>query len=273
MPRLKITKTTLAQKLGIARSTLYYQQKKSKRDDEEKQKIVKIMTVHKSYGHRRISCALAMNHKKVLRIMKKFHLKPLLMRTIRHCKPNDQKRPETKVINILKTICPLRPTIVWAGDFTYLWFQDRFWYIATVIDVYTRELIGWHIANHHTVSLIMHAFQDALQRTRSAPRYFHSDQGSEYVSDKFTALLGLHGVIPSHSKKSSPWQNGFQESFYNNFKLELGEMRRFATSGHMIEAIHEHMKYYNTFRIHTALKMPPVRYRQLCMHAISTSNR
>ena len=152
---------------------------------------------------------------------------------------------------------------MWAGDFTYLWFKDRFWYIATVIDIHTREIVGWHIANHHTTSLIIDAFGDAVRRTKTASKYFHSDQGSEYVAGAYESLLAEHQTASSHSHKSSPWQNGFQESFYSQFKLELGNPNRFDHIGELIEAIHQQVAYYNTRRIHSALKMPPLIFKNI----------
>lgn len=257
-----VTKTALAAKLGIARSTLYYKPKKPPCDEEDKQKIIAVMEEHPAYGHRRIATALQVNHKKTGRLMRKFGLKPTIRRGYRLVKPDDANRSETQVENILKILCPIAANVVWAGDFTYLWFHDRFWYVATVIDVFTREIVGWHIANHHTTALIMEAFNDAVRRTGVAPTYFHSDQGSEYVSGAYASLLTHHGTIPSHSRKSSPWQNGFQESFYSNFKLELGDVKRFDHVGQLVEAIHRQIRYYNTARIHSALKMPPIAYRE-----------
>lgn len=262
MAQTKTTKTMLAKKLGISRSALYYKPKQPPRDAEEKGKILAVMQEHPAYGHRRVAMALQINHKKAQRLMKKFKLKPTIRRGYRLVKPEDQNRPETRVENILQVICPIRPNVVWAGDFTYLSFHDRFWYVATVIDVWTREILGWHIANHHTTALIIEAFQDAVQRTGVAPNYFHSDQGSEYVSGAYESVLQHHDTTPSNSRKSSPWQNGVQESFYNNFKLELGDVNRFDHIGQMIEAIHGQIQYYNTRRIHTALRMPPIAYRQ-----------
>lgn len=262
MPHGKVTKTALAKKLNISRSTLYYQLKKPPNDEENKIKILAVMEDHPAYGHRRIATTLQVNHKKTNRLMKKFGLKPRIRRGGRLTKPDDMNRPETRVENILKAICPIAPNMVWAGDFTYLWFQDRFWYVATVIDVFTREIVGWHIANHHTTALIMEAWSDAVRRMGVAPTYFHSDQGSEYVSGAYESLLAMHRTTPSHSRKSSPWQNGFQESFYSQFKLELGEVKRFDHVGQLIEAIHRQIRYYNTQRIHSALNMPPIAYRQ-----------
>lgn len=258
---MNITKTALAQKLGIARSSLYYKPKQPQTDTQLKAKITTVMTEHPAYGHRRIAMALEINKKAVLRLMHIHGLKPKLRRGFSLMKPNDLNQPETQVINVLKLWCPLRPNMVWAGDFTYLWFMDRFWYVATVMDVYTREIVGWHIANHHTTSLITEAFQDATRRTGQSPGYFHSDQGSEYVSGAYLATLTTYSTIPSHSRKSSPWQNGYQESFYSNFKLELGNPQYFSQIGELIEAIHQQIQYYNTKRIHTSLRMPPAVFK------------
>jgi putative transposase len=262
MDSLKTTKTALARSLGVARSSLYYQPKKPPQDREDKEKIMAVMEENPAYGARRIAWALHMNRKKTKRLMRIHGLKPKLRRGFRHVKLDDLGRPETRVENILKVICPIRPNVVWAGDFTYLWFIDRFWYVATVIDVYTREVVGWHIANHHTTSLIVDAFQDAARRTGAAPKYFHSDQGSEYVSGAYESLLANYGTESSHSRKGSPWQNGYQESFYSNFKLELGDVRRFDHVGELVEAVHGQIRYYNHDRIHSAHRMPPVVFRQ-----------
>jgi len=261
MARLKTTKTELAKKLGISRQSLYYKPKKPPLDEEDKNKIVAVMVEHPAYGARRVGWALGMNRKKTQRIMRKHGFKPRIRRGFRLVKLDDLGRPETQVTNVLKVVCPIAANVVWAGDFTYFWFIDRFWYLATVIDVHTREIIGWHVANHHTTALIMDAFEDAVRRTGASPKYFHSDQGSEYVSGAYESLLASVGTQPSHSRKGSPWQNGYQESFYSNFKLELGDIRRFTNVGELVEAIHQQIRYYNNGRIHSALRMPPVAFR------------
>jgi putative transposase len=261
MASLKTTKTALAKKLGVSRSSLYYKPKKPPLDEEDKNRIVAVMTEHPAYGSRRVGWALGMNRKKTKRLMRTHGLKPRIRRGFRLVKSEDLGRPETRVTNILRLICPVRPNIVWAGDFTYVWYIDRFWYVATVIDVHTREIVGWHVGSHHTTALIMEAFQDAVRRTGTAPKYFHSDQGSEYVSGAYESLLGHYGAIASHSRKGSPWQNGFQESFYAGFKLELGDIRRFVHVGELIEAIHRQIRYHDNKRIHSALKMPPATFR------------
>jgi transposase InsO family protein len=258
----KATKTVLAKKLGIARSTLYYKPKKPPSDEALRAKIAAVMEEHGAYGSRRVAIHLGMNRKPIARVMHIFGLLPKVRRGVRFVKPDDQGRPETRIPNVLKILCPIKENVVWAGDFTYFWHVDRFWYLATVIDVHTREILGWHVANHHTTALVMEAFKDAVRRTGVAPEWFHSDQGSEYVSGAYESLLDLYGTKASQSRKSSPWQNGFQESFYSQFKLELGDVRRFAHVGQLIEAVHGQIAYYNTRRIHLALKMPPAAYRE-----------
>jgi len=256
------TKTALAHKLGINRSSLYYQPKKPAQDEAIKKEIVAVMHDNKAYGQRRVAWELGMNKKKIHRIMKKFGLRPKVRRSRYPSKPDDIGQKERNKENIAIRLCPIRNNVVWAGDFTYFWFYGRFWYLATVIDIFSREIVGWHVANHHTTALIMEAFKDAIKRTEKTPIWFHSDQGSEYVSGAYGALLKGYGVTPSHSKKSSPWQNGFQESFYSNFKLELETISCFNSIGELIEAIHQQIDYYNQRRIHTALKMSPLLFRQ-----------
>ena len=262
MPTVTIAKTKLAQELGISRASLYYRPRKPAQDEALKQKIVAVMADHPAYGQRRVALALERNAKPIRRVMRLFRLKPRIRRGQRPAKPDDQNRQETRVVNILKTLCPIRANIVWAGDFTYFWFIDRFWYLVTVIDLFTREIVGWHVANHHTTALIIEAFHDARRRTDHSSRWFHSDQGSEYVAGAYELMLAAAGTLPSHSRKSSPWQNGHQESFYANFKLELGNVSRFSEVGELIEAIHQQISYYNERRIHTALKMPPAVFRR-----------
>ena len=257
------TKVALAKKLGISRSTLYYKPKRPPADEKDRSDILAVMDEHPAYGSRRVGIALGWSRKKAQRLMGKFHLRPKIRRGFRPVKPDDVGRPETRVTNILKILCPIRSSIVWAGDFTYFWFQGRFWYLATVIDVHTREILGWHLGNHHTTGLIIEAFKDAVRRTGASPKYFHSDQGSEYVSGAYESLLANHGTRSSHSRKSCPWQNGHQESFYAGFKLELGDVRRFQDVSELIEAVARQIAYYNHRRIHLALKMPPVQFRLL----------
>lgn len=254
------SKAAMARKLDVSRQSLYYRPKKPKEDTEIKEKILVLREEHPAYGHRRMALFLGLNRKRTRRIMKKFGIRPKIMRG-KPWKPGDVGQPATTIPNLAKTICPIRPNVLWAGDFTYIPWRGDFIYLATIIDVFTREIVGWHVGMRHTTDLVIQAFLDAVERTGKTPKIFHSDQGSEYVSGEYELLLANLNVKASQSKKSSPWENGFQESFYNQFKLELGKPTRFSDLGELVEAVHAQMRYYNHRRIHSSLKMPPAVFR------------
>jgi transposase InsO family protein len=262
-------KTALARKLGVCRQSLYYAKKKPKKDEEIKTRILTVQEEHPAYGHKRIALHLKLNRKRILRVMKLFHLKPRLMRG-KPWKPNDIGKPATGIRNLAETICPVAPNALWAGDFTYIPWEGKFVYVATVLDVFTREIIGWHIGLHHTSDLVMRALLDAVERTGLTPHIFHSDQGSEYVSEAYETLLSNLNIRASQSKKSSPWENGYQESFYNNFKLELGNPKQLQNLGALSEAVYRQIRYYNNKRIHTSLKMPPVIFHNVYKNKTTT---
>jgi transposase InsO family protein len=259
----KLNKSRLATKLGISRASLYYVSKRKKNDEKDRKLILEVMESNPSYGHKRIALALGMNRKKILRLMKIFDLKPKLMRRKGWAKPGDLKLPEAIYRNEIKHICPVVPDLAWAADFTYIKFQNGFIYLATIIDIYTKEVIGSALSRWHNRYLVKSALLDAIKKRGLLPLYFHTDQGSEYQSEEHADYLKKLGVTVSMSRKSSPWENGYQESFYSQFKLELGPVNRFATDGHLAEAVYRQIYYYNHIRIHTSLKMPPSRFYQL----------
>jgi putative transposase len=254
-------KHRLAQEVGISRSSLYYRSKMQERDQKLKERILAVLSEHPSYGHRRIALHLQRNKKCILRVMKKYGIKPYRRRTRRPCKPGDIGKKPLSIANFAKTLCPLRRNILWASDFTYFWFQGKFWYLCTILDVFSREIIGFSFSGTHDQSLILNALSHALL-THSAPQYLHTDQGSEYTCSAYFALLKTHTIQASFSTKASPWQNGFQESFYSEFKKDLGHTSRFETIATFLEAIYLQIHYYNTQRIHTKLKTTPLLFRQ-----------
>jgi len=260
----KITKTALAKKLGISRQSLYYQKKRPALDEEVKWQIEAVLSENPAYGHKRIALELKLNKKRIRRVMKKFGIKPYRLHARAPRKKEDEgKAAVEKAVNIYQLLCPLCPTIVWVSDFTYINYQGRFIYVATLMDMYTREIIGIAISRFHDKNLVLEAFMDAEKTTGTAPVYLHSDQGSEYTSADYKTYVMAKQVILSFADKASPWQNGFQESFYGKFKVDLGEVSRFETLGELIEAIHQTIHDYNHKRKHTTLKMSPVEFKLL----------
>ena len=110
--------------------------------------------------------------------------------------------------------------------------------------------------------MVKEALLDSIQRTGQVPSLIHSDQGSEYKSKKYQNFLKSNQIKCSMSSKASPWQNGYQESFYGSFKEELGNTKEFENLGELVEAIHQTINYYNKERIHTALKTSPTKFYQ-----------
>jgi putative transposase len=258
----KITKTAIAKKLGISRQSLYYVKKQPGIDEEIRRQIEAVLTEHKAYGHKRIAPELKLNKKRILRVMKKFHIKPFRRRPKKPYKEEDQgKVAEKDTVNVYKLLCPIAPNIVWVSDFTYIKYEGRFMYLATIMDRYTREIIGVAMSRFHNQNLVMEAFMDAQEKTKTHPEYLHSDQGSEYTSDDYKTYVVSQKVTISFSDKASPWQNGFQESFYGKFKVDLGYMEQFKSLGELIEGIYQTIYYYNNKRRHTALDMNPVQFR------------
>jgi putative transposase len=252
-----MTKTELAKETGVSRSSLYWKSKMDARDKELLPQIKEIMAQNPSYGHKRIAIALKLNKKRILRIMKKHNLKPSRRRLKKPRKLGDENKPNATYPNLVKNFCPICPNVVWVSDFTYISFQGKFIYLATIMDLFTRLLVGWNILVNHSTELVKGAFEHSTQKTKKVPRILHSDQGSEYDSREYTDIAKNHEIIISMSKKASPWENGFQESFYAGFKLDLGDPNRFNNLGELVEAIYQTIQYYNNSRIHTKLRSSP----------------
>lgn len=256
-----LTKTALAAQLGVSRTSLYYERTLPAKDLALKAKIEAVWSEHPSYGHKRLALELHVNKKRIRRVMRLFGMKPYRRRVTQPVKLDDQGKVPAPYPNLVKRFCPIQPTVVWVTDFTYLHFQGRWYYVATVLDVFTREVLGWAISVAHDTTLVLEALHSAQQQQSRWPIYHHSDQGSEYDSAAYTTELETNGVQISMSKKASPWENGYQESFYAGFKLDLGQLDQFETLGALVEAIARTIYVYNTSRIHTKLKQSPRQFR------------
>lgn len=192
--------------------------------------------------------------------MRLFGIKPL-KRKARWTKKKDWGKPPSGFPNLIKGSCPIKPNVALAGDFTRLIWNQKVIYLATFIDLFTREIVGWSVSTRHTTEFVIEAFLDAV-RNAGLPLIVHTDQGSEYNSKEYTDFMENLGVKVSMSAKASPWENAYQESFCDNFKTDLGaEFERFETIGEFVEAIHQTISYYNNRRIHTKLRTSPVKFK------------
>jgi len=264
----QLTKKQMAEMMGFNRSFLYYQSNQTVVDGKLGEQIGLVMGINPGYGHRRIALAFGagkVNRKRVLRVMKKFNLKPKISRK-RLRKKKDENRPVAQYSNLVELVPQQeinKPDLIWVSDFTYLKFRQTFIYLATILDQFTREVVGWQVSSYHNQALVLGALVHALgNKHYHLPEYLHSDQGSEYDSQTYTELAESLGIQISMSRKKSPWENPHQESFYSHFKLESNNFKQLENSGEFIEAIYQAINYYNNRRIHTALKMSPSEFRR-----------
>lgn len=255
-----LSKSALAKRLAVSRSSLYYKPKMADKDELLRQEIEEIMKKCPGYGHKRVALALGVSRKRILRVMKKFNLKPA-RRTKPPCKPLD-KGEEKGLPCVTKLWSPIVPNVLWTADFTYIYFKGRHIYFAVVQDRYTAFVLGARIMVHHNAELVVQTMLDALRISGEVPEWFHSDLGSEYASKEFGDLLKLKNVKVSASPKASPWRNPSQESFFGRFKQEFADPECFESLEELMSAIYQYVRYYNYERIHTRLKTTPYEFTE-----------
>jgi transposase InsO family protein len=251
-------KKTVAEHLDVSRGTLYYRPKMPDKDWALKCLIEETLREHPAYGHRRLALHLKINKKRVIRVMKHFGIKAY--------RRHGRKWKNTKNIkviypNLLLTEYPSHENHIWVSDFTRIPFLDKVVYVATVEDLFTRKIVGVSVYTNHSVQLTLSALMNALL-SNPRPSIFHSDNGSEYNAEVFTQVLEKVGTMISRSAPGCPWENGYQESFYDKFKVELGDPSRFKTLGELVSEIYRVIHYYKQSRIHSALKMSPAEFAQ-----------
>lgn len=265
------SKSELARELGVSRASLYYRRKVPEKVEELRLRIEEVMSKNPGYGYRRVALALKINPKRAKRVMKKFILKPA-RRAKAPRKPQDVGRTQAPYPDILAKICPLEPDLVWASDFTFISFKGTWFFLVTVLDVFSGVPLGFNISRTHDAAFVKEAIRRAIRVAGRLPEWFHSDQGSEYDSYEIASWLEAQKVKVSMSSKASPWRNGSQESFFGRFKVEFGDPDRFETTADFLEALFEHLHYFAHHRIKNRLKMPPAEFRELWFLNTSTGS-
>lgn len=253
--------------LVFGRTSLYVPAtKQDSRDEADLSGLLGVNADHAAYGYRRLQLALAWSEHKTRRLMVLAGVIVLGVKRrsphVTTTTPEPQTAPVARV-NLLKERKLIATSLhhLWAEDFTPLWFQGHWYYLATVIDLYSRVVVGWALSAHHDTDLVVSALLDALSRSE-APAILHQDQGSEYCSERYGIIAISLGIELSFSTKGHPWENGFQESFYRYFKIEIRakKLDRFKELGELSAAITKQIQYYNTERIHSALGMSPIAF-------------
>ncbi len=265
----------MARAICIERTSYYRKPTAQKvRDAEACEQLKAAHTANQFYGVRRLQIVLGWGANKTRRIRLLTGVTAVAYRSTK----TRQTSPEAEIAapaNALKPyvrfITPDRPQAgqtytamalssgAWVQDFTHVRCGRQWYYLAVVIELASRQVVGWSVGPSHDTSLTLSALKLALQK-HTPPPILHSDQGSEYLSYAHRDICAAYEITLSCSTKSSPWQNGFMESFFGKFKPELGNPARYNTPETLYEMVAKNIYHYNHTRIHTKLKMSPAAY-------------
>jgi putative transposase len=189
---------------------------------------------------------------KVRNIMKKLNLK--VTQRVAYKVTTKRKYSDAVADNLLnQNFNPVVVNQVWAGDITYLKTSEGWMYLAIVMDLFSRRIVGWAISKRMTTGLICQAMIKAYN-VRRPPKglVFHSDRGSQYTSKRYRKLLRLYGIRSSMGDVGACWDNAVVERFFGSLKHDWIFKIAQPTRDHMRKEVAAYMKYYNFVRLHTA---------------------
>lgn len=251
--------------LSIERSGYYawLKQKPSKRqiaNESVDKKIINIFhTHHGRYGCPRIKSELhdmgeVCSKNRVARRMKSLNLQANAKKKFKVT--TDSKHTFPVSSNLLnRDFTTTASNQKWVGDISYVWTHEGWLYLAVVIDLYSRAVVGWSIQSTMSRQLVCDALMMALRR-RGFPQnvLFHSDRGSQYCSEDYQTLLKQYGFIGSMSRKGNCWDNAIAESFFHTIKTELIYTKTYVTRESAKQSIFDYIEvYYNRVRRHSAI--------------------
>jgi transposase InsO family protein len=166
--------------------------------------------------------------------------------------------PKTQAVDLVKRAFgpgTVELDRIWAGDITYIWTWEGWMYLATVIDLASRRVVGWSMADHMRSSLVCDALKMAIGARRpGSGLIFHSDRGSQYTSADYRELLEQNGMVQSLSRPRQCWDNAVVESWFATLKTELIHRQSWPTRAHARRATFEFIeRFYNRTRLHSSL--------------------
>jgi putative transposase len=250
---------------GIAPSTYYNWERKQQsehatRDAQLLASIRRIFAKFRGrYGAPRIHGELAregfsVSRKRIARLMREAGLRAKGRRKYKPTTDSDHSLPVAP--NLLKRdFHTERPDAAWVSDITYIWTRQGWMYLAAILDLYSRKVVGWTLADRMTASLVCDALDAAARLRRPAPGLvFHSDRGSQYASHAFRRRLWRHQMRQSMSRRGNCWDNAVAESFFATLKKELVRNRAFDSRSQARSEIFEYIEvFYNRQRAHSLL--------------------
>jgi putative transposase len=226
----------------------------------------------RSYGSRRMSVALRSQGLNIGRhraraLMRRHGLRPKWRRKFIHATDSRHNLPVAP--NVLdRQFQPEAPDRAWACDITYIRTQSGWLYLAVVLDLYSRKVVGWAMAADMAAQLVCSALSMAISSRRPSPGLIvHSDRGSQYASSEHARVLAQHGLIASMSRKANCWDNAVVERFFLNLKMECTWHNTYANHAEARADIADYIvAFYNTTRLHSSLGYrSPVQHERLTM--------
>ena len=242
-----------------------------KREKEEQEVMRVIENIHKAskrnYGSPRVHAELKgmgfrCSKSRVERLMREHGIRARTRRKFRVTTDSKHKFPVAQ--NLLnREFSPKAPNAVWGADITYVWTKEGWLFLAVVLDLYSRQVVGWSMAERMTRKLTLDALKMAIYRRKPAPGLIHhSDRGSQYACADYQQLLNDSDMKCSMSRKGNCWDNAVVESFFHSLKTECIYWETFETREEAMRKIFEWIEIlYNRYRRHSALgNLSPVNF-------------
>jgi transposase InsO family protein len=214
---------------------------------------------HKAYGSRRLRTAMAergltIGRHRVRTLMRLNGLRPVWRRKFVHT--TDSKHGLAVSPNVLdRQFEQTLPNQAWVADITYIRTRSGWLYLAAVLDLHSRKIVGWAMSNAMPAALVCAALQMAIVQTNPDPGLIvHSDRGTQYASAEHQALLKKHGLVGSMSRKGNCWDNAVMERFFLNLKMERVWHKDYANHAEATNDIADYIVgFYNSTRLHSKL--------------------